>query len=117
VEHFLKATAASFSLEQTGVLVGLALCEYILLRNFPDKASEMLLSILTSTRVNTEELAIRAYKLDRDRAKVLVKVLRDALEAEPGMRKRENVLQQNYFSHLFSSVAINAALQYFNPKA
>ena len=117
VEHFISAAAAATNLDGGIILNKLQLCEHILLSNYPDRAAELLLSILTSTRVNTEELAVRAFKFDRGRVKNTVRVMRDALEPEAAMRHRENIHKQNYFSHLFSSIAINAALQASNPKS
>lgn len=117
VEHLLWATTTTRSLGAGAILNRIQLCQHILLSRYPAQAAELLLAILSSTRVNTEELGIRAFKFDQARAKNIVRVLKDALEPEPEMRRRENISKQNYFSHLFSSVAINAVLQANDPAA
>ncbi len=115
VEHFLRAIGIAFSRDLSEPLANMDLCQYMLLFNYPDKAAELLLSILTSTRVNTEELAIRAFKFDLQRSKKTVRVLRDALEPQPAMRQADSASTSNYFSFLLRTLAFNAVLQEYDP--
>jgi hypothetical protein len=117
VEHFLRATAAALSASSQDRTAPLNASEIFLLADHCDCASKLLLSIMTSTRANTEELAIRAFKFDPLRSSYAVRVMRAALEPEAGMKADDSAASGNYFSHLFSSVAINAVLQAENPRA
>ena len=117
VEHFLRAIGAALTLGDRVLYSPIVLCEHLLLSNHPDRAAEILLSIMTASKVNTEELGIRAFKFDRERAKIAIKISRESLEPDAEMRRSENVLTHNYFSFIFSTVAINAALQDGNPLA
>lgn len=114
VEHFLRALGEALSGKLEFVVSQLHLCVYMLLSSFPDRAAEILLSIMTSTKVNTEELGIRAFKFDRERARDSIKVSREALEPDAAMRRSENIFTHNYFTFIVTTIAINAAMQESN---
>ena len=114
VEHLIRQLANALSVQNVQ-LTDLELCEHLLLSTYPDRAAELLLSCLTASRVNTEELAIKPFKFDRDRSRITVKISREALESEAPMRIPSNIYSHNYFSHIFAAVAINSVLQYFDP--
>ncbi len=113
VEHYLRVVGRGLAIKkiEQEPLGQMELCETLLLSRYPDRAAEFLLSVMTSSRINNDELAIRPFKFDRDKARTVVKVSRDALEPEPAMRQSESVFQSNYFSFLLKTVALNAVLQ------
>lgn len=112
VADFLKVLSASDPLKVVPTLQELLLAERFLLLRYPERAAELLLSALTAARVNMEELGIRAYKFDKERSRTVIRVFKDSLEMDQLAQKNGG----NYFSFLFSTIALNALLQERDPK-